>query len=113
MDTSPPPNKGKCSLANTREFKLDAEGFFFAFRAVHIQPNYFISAIGKHGELPVERLQLSNSGDVLASCSYDNIIKFWDVKDLHDHEPIPSKEKTKKRKVEAMASDFKDFFADL
>ncbi|XP_065059296.1 WD repeat-containing protein 55-like [Rhopilema esculentum] len=82
-------------------------------RSVHIQPNYFISEIGKHGNLPIERLQISPDGDIVASCSHDNVIKFWDISCLHEHEPITGKAKTKKRKNEISASRAKDFFADL
>lgn len=80
---------------------------------MHIQPNYFISEVGKHGNLPIEKLQLSNDGEILASCSCDNIIKFWNIKDLHDHETVPIKTKTKKRKIEIMKTRYSDFFADL
>lgn len=82
-------------------------------RSLHVQPNYFISEIGKHGKLPIERLQLSQDGGTLASCSFDKTIKFWDVRRLHDHSPLPLKSKTRKRKTETMQASVTNFFADL
>ena len=81
---------------------------------MHIQPNYFVSEVGKHADLPVERLQLSSDGNILASCSHDNVIKFWNISDVYNQQPITERKmKTKKRKNEISTAEAKDFFSDL
>ena len=91
------------------------EKFNFNSRSVHIQPNYFVSEIGKHGHLPIQTLQLSNNGEILASCAYNNVIKFWSIEKVYEHEQIPAKTKTKTKKIkmEIVSSDLRRFFADL
>jgi WD40 repeat protein len=52
------------------------------FRVVGIHPNEFAGVIGEHGDFPIEEIKLNHNKELLASCSHDCQIKFWDVKDL-------------------------------
>mmetsp|Transcript_2278 Transcript_2278/g.6814 ORF Transcript_2278/g.6814 Transcript_2278/m.6814 type:complete len:349 (+) Transcript_2278:2384-3430(+) len=54
-------------------------------RAVQLHPNKLLGLVGEHGELPIERLTLSKDCRLLASCSHDEVIQFYDVAALfHD-----------------------------
>ena len=42
-------------------------------RAVHLYPHRFLGVVGHHeGELPIEKMDVSGSGEVIASISHDN-----------------------------------------
>ena len=42
-------------------------------RAVHLYPQRFLGVVGHHkGELPIEKMDVSGSGEVIASISQDN-----------------------------------------
>ena len=44
-----------------------------AIRAVHLYPHRFLGVVGHHeGELPIEKMDVSSSGEVIASISHDN-----------------------------------------
>lgn len=47
-------------------------------RATHMFPQKQLGVVGQHN-LPVERLDISHDGRVIASCSHDNDVKFWDI----------------------------------
>lgn len=84
-------------------------------RAVNILPNRFLGVIGQHDEFPVENLSLSRCRSLLASCSHDQTVKFWNVSDV-DKETIDTTKRAKKASKtkalnKAMAQD--EFFADL
>jgi len=49
-------------------------------RLVQILPNKILGVLGGHNEYPIERIKMSKNGNLLASCSHDNTVKFWDVK---------------------------------
>ena len=56
---------------------------FCLLRAVHLFPHRFIGTVGFHeNNFPVERLDVSGSGEMLASISHDQKIKFWNIKYL-------------------------------
>lgn len=78
-------------------------------RAVHILPNRFVGTVGEHDDFPVERMRLSRDGDILASCSHDQSIKFWDVSHLKTIHVDPGS----KKKSTAVDNTTNDFFADL
>merc|ERR1739838_473327 len=49
-------------------------------RAVHLFPHRFLGVVGQHEqEFPVERLDVNTSGEIIASTSHDNRVKFWNV----------------------------------
>ena len=42
-------------------------------RAVHLYPHRFLGVVGHHeGELPIEKMDVSGSGEMIASISHDN-----------------------------------------
>jgi len=62
-------------------------------RAVHLFPHRFLGVVGQHEqEFPVERLDVNTSGEIIASISHDNRVKFWNVAYLEEMDY----EKTKK-----------------
>ena len=77
-------------------------------RAVHILPNRFVKTIGEHDDFPVEGMRLSRDGNILASCSHDQTVKFWDVSCLKSVNVDLTR--NKKHFVKNPSSDF---FADL
>lgn len=42
-------------------------------------PNSLLGVVGSHEEYPIERLALSGEGDLLASVSHDQTVKFWNI----------------------------------
>ncbi|EDO47048.1 predicted protein [Nematostella vectensis] len=76
-------------------------------RAVHILPNRLLGPVGEHADFPIERLRLSRDGNLLASCSHDQTVKFWDIEHLKDTSLAPGSKKS------AESTDASDFFADL
>ncbi|WAQ99393.1 WDR55-like protein, partial [Mya arenaria] len=84
-------------------------------RAVHILPNRFIGIVGEHpGDFPVENLSLSRDKHLLASCSHDQKIKFWNV-DSVSSETVDVRTRALKgdKSKFLKSSDKGDFFADL
>lgn len=68
---------------------------------------------GEHGEFPIEQMSLSSDGNILASCSHDQKIKFWDVRHFKGaalSEEVPNKSNKTKPKNSTGAENF---FEDL
>ena len=85
------------------------------FRAVHILPNRFLGVVGQHEQYPVENLSLSHCGHLVASCSHDQRIKFWNVADV-DAETVDPQRKPKaahKTRLLNKSAAKDDFFADM
>jgi len=54
-------------------------------RAVHLYPHRFLGVIGHHeDEFPVEKIDVNTSGEIIASVSHDNRVKFWNVTYLEE-----------------------------
>lgn len=70
---------------------------FFSCRAVHILPNRFLGVLGRHGDLAVENLGVCRDKRLLASCSHDQTIKFWNLDLLDDIEVKHEKAKVSER----------------
>ncbi|KAJ3067230.1 WD domain repeat-containing protein 55 [Podochytrium sp. JEL0797] len=52
-------------------------------RLVTLFPNKVVSSLRDHVlELPIERIRLNADGGVVASCSHEEVVRFWDVADL-------------------------------
>ncbi|KAI8871639.1 WD40 repeat-like protein [Ramicandelaber brevisporus] len=51
-------------------------------RYVSILPNKLLGVIGEHGDFPIEQLRIDHSRKVLASCSHDNTVRFWNINEL-------------------------------
>ena len=84
------------------------------FRAVNILPNRIIGVVGDHEKFPVENLSLSHDKCLLASCSHDQTIKFWNVKSLFSQKVSDKKKAKKSNKSKLLSSAGKDdFFSGL
>jgi len=54
-------------------------------RAVHLYPHRFLGVIGHHeDEFPVEKLDVNTTGELVASISHDQRVKFWNVSYLEE-----------------------------
>jgi len=90
-------------------------------RVVNIHPNKLLGVIGEHETFPIERLALSANKELLASCSHDNSIKFWnmscfwnedeEIDDQQNEEAV--KEQLNQSKLPKHQRDLKKFFSDL
>ncbi|KAJ8676421.1 hypothetical protein QAD02_012208 [Eretmocerus hayati] len=86
-------------------------------RATSLFPNRQLGIVGQH-ELSVECLDICNDGTIIASYSYDNCIKFWNVsyfETLNVTKPLKGgKQKQLKHNLPSSKSEnASDFFADL
>ena len=86
--------------------------FISSFRAVNIAPNRFLGLVGDHDNFPVENLSLSHCKKIVASCSHDEKVKFWDVSNLDSLEVDASK-KSKPMRSAPKVGQRSAFFADL
>ena len=82
------------------------------FRAVNILPNSFQGLIGEHNNFPIERIRLSPSKNMIASCSHDQTIKFWDVSHFQQ-QTVATKTKKKSKAVSNKPTMDENFFEDL
>ncbi|KXJ14351.1 WD repeat-containing protein 55 [Exaiptasia diaphana] len=78
-------------------------------RAIHILPNRLIGPVGEHSDFPIERIRLSPDENLLASCSHDQTVKFWDIEHLRDTTISPGSKKSETVK----SGTSSNFFADL
>ena len=53
-------------------------------RLVGVHPNKVLGLVGDHDDMPVERLAIDHSSDVLGSCSHDNSVRLWDIAYLRE-----------------------------
>lgn len=87
-------------------------------RACHIAPFRNLGIVGQHN-MPVENLDVCNSGELIASSSHNNDVRFWNVKYFEDFADIKYNEKHntfKDKRHNLPSSKFTnagDFFADL
>ena len=89
-----------------------------AIRAVHLYPHRFLGTVGHHHgdsgrpvDFPIEKLDVSGSGDIIASTSHDQRVKFWNIAYLEKMEyqktkkpylqPKKMSKKTKTRRKDA------------
>lgn len=84
-------------------------------RSLSLQPHQALGLVGKHGTFGIENLKLSSDLQLMASCSGENSVKFWDISSLHERtvEPVQQKKKQRKRKMEETVNSKDEFFADL
>jgi len=85
-----------------------------AVRAFHLYPHRFIGQVGHHeGDMPVEKMDVNEAGDIVASIGHDRRVKFWNISYLEKidydkkRKPIVQKQMgAKKRKnVEVAARE--------
>jgi len=93
-------------------------------RVVNIHPNKLLGVIGEHEDYPVERLAISRDANLLASCSHDSSVKFWNIsffwEEDSEQEGTDDKRPNKKleeelepTKMKKEEKRVKDFFSDL
>ncbi|GIZ01900.1 WD repeat-containing protein 55 [Caerostris extrusa] len=80
-------------------------------RAVQLFPNRFLGYLGSHGGYTVERVRLTHDKAFIASSSYDQKIRFWDLSGIEDLKNEDVKETKEKHKQ--LNKPVNDFFADL
>ncbi|XP_037940840.1 WD repeat-containing protein 55 homolog [Teleopsis dalmanni] len=87
-------------------------------RACHVAPFRNLGIVGQHS-MPVECLDISADGELIASASHNNDVRFWNVKYFEDFGDIKYNEKHNKAKEKrhnlpsSKFSNASDFFADL
>ena len=71
--------------------------------------------VGEHtGEFPVENLALSRNKKLLASCSHDQKVKFWNIESIKKEKVNVKKKAKKSNKSKYLKSSQQgDFFSDL
>jgi len=98
-------------------------------RVVNIFPNQLLGVVGEHEEFPIERLDISRDKNLLASCSHDCSVKFWNISYFWEEDDdaeaaVDGEEKEKQVKMDLdeklsgtklskPAKGLKDFFSDL
>ncbi|ESO93771.1 hypothetical protein LOTGIDRAFT_182189 [Lottia gigantea] len=80
-------------------------------RGVNILPNSFMGIIGEHDGFPIEGLSLSHDRCLLASCSHDQCVKFWNIEKLEKLKI--NKKRVTKYKTKKLFSRDENFFADI
>lgn len=87
-------------------------------RAMHVVPGRVLGIVGQHS-LGVEAMDINYSGELIASSSHDNDIKFWNIKFFEDFDDIKYNEKPNTRNAlrhnlpSSSQANRADFFADL
>lgn len=87
-------------------------------RAMHMVPGRVLGVVGQHG-LAIESLDINHSGDLIASSSHDNDIRFWNIKYFEDFNDIKYNEKSNTRRAlnhnlpSSSHANRADFFSDL
>uniref|UniRef100_A0A336KI46 WD repeat-containing protein 55 homolog n=1 Tax=Culicoides sonorensis TaxID=179676 RepID=A0A336KI46_CULSO len=87
-------------------------------RAMHMVPGRVLGVVGQHS-LAVEAMDINSTGEIIASSSHDNDIRFWNIKYFEDFDNIKYNEKPNTRRAlkhNLPSSNFAnraDFFADL
>jgi len=90
-------------------------------RVVNILPNKFLGVVGEHEEFPIEGLDVSRDMNLLASCSHDNTVKFWNIsyfweEDAGEDEKdlkMDMEEKLESTKIPKATTNMMQFFSDL
>lgn len=86
-------------------------------RAMHLVPGRILGIVGQHS-LAVEAMDISHDGELIASSSHDNDIRFWNIKYFEDFDEIdytskPDKKAARHNFPSSLAPNRSDFFADL
>jgi hypothetical protein len=85
------------------------------FRAVNILPNRFIGVVGEHDGFPIENMCVSHDKTLLASCSHDQKIKFWNVQNVKKEKIDQTRRAKRGNKTKPLNTSAanSNFFADL
>lgn len=87
-------------------------------RACHIAPYRNLGVVGQHN-MPIESLDINRNGELLASSSHNNDVRFWNVKYFEDFGDIKYNEKHNAYKEKrhnlpsSKCTNASDFFADM
>ncbi|EDW81631.1 uncharacterized protein Dwil_GK12179 [Drosophila willistoni] len=87
-------------------------------RACHITPYRNLGVVGQHN-MPIESMDINTNGELLASSSHNNDVRFWNVKYFEDFGDIKYNEKHNAYKDKrhnlpsSKCTNASDFFADL
>ncbi|XP_044266489.1 WD repeat-containing protein 55 homolog [Tribolium madens] len=88
-------------------------------RATHLFPHRHLGIVGQH-DLSVEKLDICNNGQFIASSSHNNDIKFWNIKYFEDFEKVSHKHRKHEKKKEmqnnlpsSKVQNAADFFSGL
>lgn len=86
-------------------------------RAMHLVPGRVLGVVGQHS-LAVETIDINGTGDLIASSSHDNDIRFWNIKYFEDFDDIkynskPDKKSLRHNLPSSTKANKADFFADL
>ncbi|CAG9862969.1 unnamed protein product [Phyllotreta striolata] len=88
-------------------------------RASHLFPHRHLGIVGQHN-MPVENVDICNSGQFLASSSHNNDIRFWNIQYFEDFEKMDQKHKKHNKKKElknnlpsSNVKNASDFFSGL
>lgn len=86
-------------------------------RAMHLFPGRILGVVGQHS-LAVETMDISNDGELIATSSHDNDIRFWNIKYFEDFDGIQYNAKTNKGAVtnnlpSSLRKNRAEFFSDL
>ncbi|XP_064636952.1 WD repeat-containing protein 55-like isoform X2 [Lineus longissimus] len=84
-------------------------------RAVNILPNRFIGVVGQHDGFPIENMCISQDKTLLASCSHDQKIKFWNLENVKKEKIDQTRKAKKSNKTKTLNTSAvnSNFFADL
>uniref|UniRef100_A0A0B6ZZW1 Uncharacterized protein n=1 Tax=Arion vulgaris TaxID=1028688 RepID=A0A0B6ZZW1_9EUPU len=84
-----------------------------SIKAVHILANRILGQVGQHDdEFPVEAMSLSSDTMHIASCSHDQLVKFWNVDSLKSQTVDTSRRATKQARKHVTVKG-NDFFSGL
>ncbi|SPP88430.1 WD repeat-containing protein 55 homolog [Drosophila guanche] len=87
-------------------------------RACHITPYRNLGVVGQHN-MPIESLDINTNGELLASSSHNNDVRFWNVKYFEDFGDIKYNDKHNAYKEKrhnlpsSKCTNASDFFSDL
>ncbi|KAG0710174.1 WD repeat-containing protein 55 [Chionoecetes opilio] len=87
-------------------------------RAVQLYPHRFVGVVGEHDDFGVDNLSVSHDGTLMASCSSEEVVRFWNIEYLYDLDNEDSKKGSKKRKRNYNLPSSKrrnrcDFYSDI
>uniref|UniRef100_A0A182MU11 WD repeat-containing protein 55 homolog n=1 Tax=Anopheles culicifacies TaxID=139723 RepID=A0A182MU11_9DIPT len=86
-------------------------------RAMHLVPGRVLGIVGQHS-MAVDAMDISGSGELIASSSHDNDVRFWNIKYFEDFDGIKYNSKPDNRTLKhnlpsSQRVNAKDFFAGL
>lgn len=86
-------------------------------RAMHLVPGRVLGVVGQHS-LAVETIDINSTGELIASSSHDNDIRFWNIKYFEEFDDIKYNSKPDKKAMthnlpSSKQTNAADFFSGL